>query len=69
MADNRQTSRRLDPITLVLGLLTLFASGYVLSDGRLWFPQLDLRWIFAGGAVLVGLLLLGSSLRNKGKRK
>jgi len=61
----RDTGRRgPDPITLVAGLLTLVASGYVLTDGALWVPGLDPRWLLAGAALLVGVLLLAGSLRN-----
>jgi hypothetical protein len=61
-----QTRRRWpDVITLLFGLATLFVSGYVLSDGNLWFPSVDPRWLITGGALLVGILLLGSSLRRK----
>lgn len=63
MADPERT-RRVDPITLTAGLAALAVSGYVLSDGPAWWPDIDLRWILAGAAVLVGLVLLGSSLRR-----
>ncbi len=61
--------RRPDVLTMLAGLATLFASAYVLTDGRIWVPMLDPRWLVAGVAVLVGLLLLGSSVRGKGKRE
>ncbi|GLZ42062.1 hypothetical protein [Actinokineospora sp. NBRC 105648] len=68
MADEtRVTRRRPDFLTMFFGVITLFASAYVLTDGRIWVPTIDPRWLLAGGAVLVGLLLLGASLR-KGKR-
>jgi hypothetical protein len=61
-----ETRRRWpDVITLLFGLATLVVSGYVLSDGNLWFPAVDPRWLITGGALLVGILLLGSSLRRK----
>jgi hypothetical protein len=61
-----ETRRRWpDVITLLFGLATLVVSGYVLSDGNLWFPSVDPRWLITGGALLVGILLLGSSLRRK----
>ena len=72
MADKtRETESRRrwpDVFTLIMGLATLVASGYVLSDGRLWLPTVDPRWLVTGGALLVGLLLLASSLRG-GRRK
>ncbi len=57
-----------DLITLLSGLVTLFVASYVLTDGQMWVPMVDPRWIRTGGALLVGLLLLGSSLRG-GRRK
>ncbi|HVW40275.1 MAG TPA: hypothetical protein VHC18_02900 [Amycolatopsis sp.] len=50
--------------TLIIGVATLLVSAYVLSDGASWLPSFDLRWILAGGAVLVGVLMLGASMRN-----
>lgn len=57
--------RRVDVFTLILGVATLLMSAYVLTDGRSWLPDLDLRWVLAGGAVLVGALMLGASARRK----
>ncbi|MEV4600235.1 hypothetical protein AB0K15_22880 [Amycolatopsis sp. NPDC049253] len=68
MADNSNipTRRRgVDVITLVVGLATLLVSGYVLSDGASWLPTFDFRWVVAGGAVFIGVLLLAASLRRK----
>lgn len=56
--------RRVNLFTLVLGVATLLVSGYLLTDGVSWLPTLDLRWILAGGAVLVGALMLGASMRR-----
>ncbi|MBM7770216.1 hypothetical protein JOD54_000420 [Actinokineospora baliensis] len=67
MADETKTPRRIDPLTLLAGLATLAASAFVLTDGRIWLPSLDPRWLLAGVAVLVGVLLLGGSLRGKRK--
>ncbi|MET7995595.1 hypothetical protein ABZU76_32355 [Amycolatopsis sp. NPDC005232] len=68
MADNSNipTRRRgVDVITLIVGLATLLVSGYVLSDGASWLPAFDFRWVVAGGAVFIGVLLLAASLRRK----
>jgi hypothetical protein len=54
-----------DLLTLIVGVATLFVSAYVLADGNVWFPSVDPRWIIAGGALVVGLILLGSSLRGR----
>ncbi|AIG79966.1 MULTISPECIES: hypothetical protein [Amycolatopsis] len=56
--------RGVDVITLIVGIATLLVSGYVLSDGSTWLPQFDFRWIMAGGAIFVGVLLLAASLRK-----
>ncbi|MEU4668928.1 hypothetical protein AB0F91_13355 [Amycolatopsis sp. NPDC023774] len=68
MTDNSNipTRRRgVDVITLIVGLATLLVSGYVLSDGASWLPTFDFRWVVAGGAVFIGVLLLAASLRRK----
>lgn len=57
-----------DVFTLLMGLATLVASSYVLTDGNIWLPQVDPRWLITGAALFVGLLLLASSLRG-GRRK
>lgn len=54
--------KQLGVFTLIAGLITLCVSGYVLSDGADWWPDLDWRWPLAGGAVLIGILLLTTSL-------
>ncbi len=54
-----------DLLTLIVGVATLIVSAYVLADGNLWVPSVDPRWIIAGGALVVGLILLGSSLRGR----
>jgi hypothetical protein len=56
--------RGLDVITLIIGIATLLVSAYVLSDGASWLPHFDFRWIMAGGAVFVGVLLLAASMRK-----
>jgi hypothetical protein len=56
--------RGVDAFTLIIGIATLLASGYVLSDGASWLPEFDFRWVMAGGAILVGVLLLVASFRK-----
>lgn len=58
-----------DVLTLLAGIATLVVSAYVLSDGVTWLPAFDLRWVLAGGAVLVGTLMLAASMRGGGRRK
>lgn len=67
--ETAETRRRWpDLVTLLFGLVTLFVASYILTDGQVWIPMVDPRWLFTGGALLVGVLLLGSSLRG-GRRK
>ncbi|MFD2421496.1 hypothetical protein [Amycolatopsis pigmentata] len=61
----RPQRRGVDPFTLLLGVATLLVSAYVLTDGAHWLPSFDLRWVLAGGAVLVGVLMLGASMRRR----
>ncbi|RSM68126.1 hypothetical protein DMH04_47395 [Kibdelosporangium aridum] len=69
MADDTEKTerKRVDLLTLFAGLATLLLSAYVLTDGQTWLPSFDPRWLLAGGAVLVGLLLLGSSVRRRNR--
>jgi hypothetical protein len=65
-ADSRPAKRGVDVFTLIVGVATLLISAYVVSDGASWLPHFDFRWVIAGGAVFVGLMLLGASF---GKRR
>ncbi|NIH85593.1 hypothetical protein [Amycolatopsis granulosa] len=60
--------RGVDVFTLILGVATLLVSAYVLSDGAGWLPSFDLKWVLAGGAVFVGVVMLAASMRG-GRRK
>ncbi|MCP2260161.1 hypothetical protein LX15_003874 [Streptoalloteichus tenebrarius] len=65
---NRRPRRRgLDVLTFLAGLIALGVAGYNLTDGALWVPDWDLRWVLAGGAVAVGVLILVASLRPRRK--
>jgi hypothetical protein len=55
-----RSRRSPDVLNLAMAVVTLTASAMVLAD---WRPPLDPRWLLAGGAVLVGLLLLLTSVR------
>ncbi|MFC5286147.1 hypothetical protein ACFPM7_03720 [Actinokineospora guangxiensis] len=57
--------RKPNLFTMVCGLATMAVAAFILSDGRMWVPVLDLRWIVAGGAVFLGLLFLAASTRRK----
>ncbi|MCE7005990.1 hypothetical protein LWC34_24615 [Kibdelosporangium philippinense] len=69
MADDTEKTerKRVDLLTLLAGIAALLMSAYVLTDGASWLPSFDPRWLLAGGAVLVGVLLLGSSLRRRNR--
>ena len=54
-----------DPLNLIMGLVTLGVAAYALTDGAWGLPAVDPKWIIAGGALLVGLLMLGASLRPR----
>jgi len=60
-----QRARRRGPdvLTLVMGLISLAAASSALFHWTPPLPLLDPRWLLAGGAVLVGLLLLVASVR------
>ncbi|MTD56289.1 hypothetical protein GKO32_20240 [Amycolatopsis sp. RM579] len=70
MADYDETTqqrprrRGVDVFGLLIGIATLFASAYTLTDGITWLPSFDVRWVLAGGAILFGALMLGASLRG-----
>ena len=55
-----------DVIAFVFGIGALLAAGFVLTGGDYWPDFLDLRWVVAGGAIVIGLgLLAGSVLRQR----
>lgn len=57
-----------DAWSLIIGLVTLLVSAYALSDGAINLPSADPRWLIAGGALFVGLMLLGASIRPRRRR-
>ena len=57
-----------DAWSLIIGLVTLVVSAYALSDGAVNLPAADPRWLIAGGALFVGLMLLGASVRPRQRR-
>ncbi|PRY43635.1 hypothetical protein [Umezawaea tangerina] len=55
-----------DIVAFVFGVGALLAAGFVLTGGDYWPDFLDLRWVVAGGAIVIGLgLLAGSVLRQR----
>jgi hypothetical protein len=60
-----KVSRRgFDPFTLIIGLGALFVSAVAFSGDTSWVSAIDPRWLLAGGAVFVGVLLLVGTLRR-----
>ncbi|MGH3753482.1 MAG: hypothetical protein ACRDRP_12435 [Pseudonocardiaceae bacterium] len=53
-----------DLLTLAVGLGALGVSGTVLLGGIAWLPGLDVRWVLAAMALIVGLLLVVGSIRK-----
>lgn len=52
-----------DLLTLLIGLGALGIAGTALLGGIAWLPDVDGRWVLAALALIVGLLLVVSSLR------
>ena len=48
--------------SLIVGVLSLLACAYALTDGVIANYSVSLIWWLAGGALLTGLLLLASTL-------
>ncbi len=66
MADQEPIEKRgVDVVGLVFGVAALVASAYMLSNGASWPDFLDLRWVLAGGAMVIGLGLLAGSARRR----
>ncbi|MGD9985644.1 hypothetical protein [Pseudonocardia sp.] len=55
-----------DLLCLVVGLLSLAVAGPALFGSSLTTLGFDARWLIAGAAVLLGLLMLVGSLRRSG---
>lgn len=66
--DNRPRRRMPDLFTLLVGIATLCVSVYLLTGGESWLPEINGRWALAGGALLVGVLMLLASLRTNDRR-
>jgi hypothetical protein len=53
-----------DLLTLLVGLGALGIAGTALLGGISWLPDVDGRWVLVALALIVGLLLVISSLRQ-----
>ena len=54
-----------DPLALIVGLATLVMAVFAFTGDLPDLSGFDPRWLLAGGAVGVGLVLLVGSLRNR----
>jgi hypothetical protein len=54
-----------DPLALVAGLLTLVMAVSAFTGHLPLVPHFDPRWVLAGAAALVGVLLLLGSMRRR----
>ena len=54
-----------DPLALIVGLATLAMAVFAFVGELPDLSGFDPRWLLAGGAVAVGLVLLVGSLRNR----
>ena len=54
-----------DPLALVVGLATLVMAVFAFAGELPDLSGFDPRWLLAGGAVAVGLVLLVGNLRNR----
>lgn len=52
-----------DLLTLAVGLATLAIAGTTLFGGLAWLPGVDVRWVLAVVAIVVGLALVIGAVR------
>jgi hypothetical protein len=58
-----------DPLALIVGLATLVMAVFAFTGEVPDLSGFDPRWLLAGGAVAVGLVLLVGNLRNRSGRR
>lgn len=54
-----------DPVALLAGLATVAVAILALTDS---LTAVDLRWVLAGGAIVVGVIVLAASSRPRTRR-
>lgn len=54
-----------DPLALVVGVASIAVAIMAFVGVVLVLPGFDPRWLLAAGAVVVGLLLLGATVRRR----
>lgn len=52
-------------LTLAVGLVALGVAASTLLGGTGWLPAVDVRWMLAAVAILIGLLLVVGSVRPR----
>jgi hypothetical protein len=65
----RPARRGPDLLTLAAGLITLAVAVMALTGRVPHIALFDLRWVLAGGAILLGLALLSASVGGKGRAR
>lgn len=58
-------TRRPDLLTLSAGAGALVVALTVLLGGTGLLPSVDARWLLAGGAIVIGVLLVAGSIRPR----
>lgn len=67
--DEQETTKvrehRFDPVSLVAGVGALLVAAYTLTDGVVSLPEISGRWLLAGGAAFIAVLMLIASFGRK----
>jgi hypothetical protein len=67
VADNIDRRHRPDALTLVIGLLSLGVAAAAFVGEVPTLAGLDMRWVLAAAATVIGTLLLVGSLRSRSR--
>ncbi|GAA2887823.1 hypothetical protein GCM10010472_52730 [Pseudonocardia halophobica] len=63
--EERAVRRMPDPLALIVGLVSLGIAGSGFLGRAPDLSAFDARWLLAGGAVVLGLVLLVASVRKR----